>query len=180
MSSHSDSIEDPCPHCGNTLSATLRHCPTCQADAGAPNVRRCNTVDNKNRLKSRYEEAKDKAKDNNLMNEFSELERLIREKSGVVVSMTAATARKLFEDDSAIYVNYERLVGAKARTPANSKHDQHRCAVSGALFGSYAESIIYGVLSLTGGGLPTYGPVYCRLRSITIDWRQLKVPSSDN
>jgi hypothetical protein len=96
---------------------------------------------------------------------------MVKGKAGVVVSMPAAVARSLFEDPNFLYTNYERLVGASARRPAGPDNDKHRCAVAGLLFGNYANSIIYGVLSLTMAGLPTYGDVHCRLRSVTIDKR---------
>jgi hypothetical protein len=85
--------------------------------------------------------------------------------------MPAGVARGLLDSPNDLYVNYERLVGAKARKPADFDDDRRRCAVAGTLFGSYAKSIIYGALSLTGHGLPTYGSVHCRLRSVAIDKR---------
>jgi len=103
--------------------------------------------------------------------EFSALEAAVKEKSAVVVSMPAGMARRLFDDPKSLYTNYERLLGANARKPAESNNDRHRCAVAALLFGSYADRIVYGVLSLTEEGLPTYGDVYCTLRSITIDNR---------
>jgi hypothetical protein len=103
--------------------------------------------------------------------EFIALETMVKDKSGVVISMLARVARNLFEDPNFIYVDYERLVGARARKPANPDNDRRRFAIGGLLFGNYADSIIYGVLSLTGGGLPTYGPIHCRIRSIAIDNR---------
>ena len=103
--------------------------------------------------------------------EFVALEDVVKERSSVVVSMPAGVARNLFENPDSLYVNYDRLVGANLRRPADPDNDRRRCAVGGVLFGSYADSIIYGALSLTGDGLPTYGAVHCRLRSVAIDKR---------
>ncbi|MCH8121339.1 MAG: hypothetical protein IIC00_16640, partial [Planctomycetes bacterium] len=171
MASSAISPQDTCSECGATLSATLRHCPTCQTDAGAPNVRRCRTDENLKALASRFDAAQEIASANGCSKEFSDLEALIKGKSGVVVSMPAGIARKLFEDPNFLYKNYEQLLGANTRKPADTDNDRHRCAVGGLLFGSYANYIIYGVLSLTKEGLPTYGDVHCRLRSVTIDNR---------
>jgi hypothetical protein len=85
--------------------------------------------------------------------------------------MPAKVAMALFQDPNSLYTNYEKLVGANVRKPSDPNNDRHRCAVGGLLFGSYANYIIYGVLSLTEEGLPTYGDVHCRLRSVTIDKR---------
>ncbi len=163
--------EGTCEACGAPLSATLRYCPTCQTDAGAPNVRRCLTEENVQALFARCEASRSRIGGNGCLKEFSDFEAVIKEKSGVVVSMSAGIARRLLEEPKSLYANYERLVDANARKPADSDGDQHRCAVGGLLFGSYANCIVYGVLSLTEEGLPTYGPVHCRLRSVTIDKR---------
>ncbi|MCK4460798.1 MAG: hypothetical protein KAW46_03285 [candidate division Zixibacteria bacterium] len=105
------------------------------------------------------------------MTEFETLTGLVEKQSGVVVSMPAHLARSLIEDTSWLYTNYERLVEAGIRRPANMANDRHRSAAGGILFGSYAKDIVYGALSLTTEGLPTYGEVCCRLRSITIEKR---------
>jgi hypothetical protein len=102
---------------------------------------------------------------------FGDLESVIKGKSGVVVSMSAGVARNLFEDPNFLYANREQLEGANARKPADSDNDRHRCAAGGLLFGGYANRIVYGALSLTEEGLPTYGDVHCRLRSVTVDKR---------
>jgi hypothetical protein len=149
----------------------MRHCPTCRADAGAPNVRACRTDENLKALVVRFAASRARATAIGCSKEFSDLEALVKEKSGVVVSMPAEVARKLFEDPSSLYSNYERLVGANLRRAADFDNDRNRCAVGGLLFGSYANYITYGALSLTGSGLPTYGTVHCRLRSVTIDKR---------
>ena len=171
MASPALSPQDTCSVCGSPLSATMRHCPTCSADAGAPNVRRCRTNENLKALATRFDDARRRATTIGCSKEFSTLSDLIEKKSGVIVSMPAGVARKLFEDPNSLYANYERLVGGNIRRSAGLDNDRHRCAVGGTLFGSYANSIVYGVLSLTDNGLPTYGTVHCRLRSITIDKR---------
>lgn len=46
-----------------------------------------------------------------------------------------------------------------------------RCAAplpTATLFGSYAHKVRYGVLSLNNLGLPTYGDICCRLRSVAV------------
>jgi len=96
---------------------------------------------------------------------------MVKEKSGVVVTMPAGIARSLLDNPKLLYMNYEQMVGANLRRPSDFDNDRQRCAVGGILFGSYANYIIYGALSLTEDGLPTYGDVHCRLRSVTIEKR---------
>jgi hypothetical protein len=85
--------------------------------------------------------------------------------------MRAITARSLTEDPRQVYQNYERLVGSGMRQPVNADDDKRRAQVAGTLFGTYASSIRYGLLSLSEIGLPTYGGVHCKLRTIAIEKR---------
>lgn len=171
MASLALSPQDICSECGAPLSATKRHCPTCKADAGAPNVRHCRTDENLKALAARFEAARTRVIAIGCSKEFSDFTAMVKGKSGVVVSMSGGVARKLVEDPTSLYINYEKLVGANARKPADSNNDRQRCAVGGLMFGSYANLIVYGALSLKKEGLPTYGDVHCRLRSVTIDKR---------
>jgi len=160
-----------CTECGASLSSTMRHCPTCRADAGAPNVRRCGTDENMKALASRFDAAQGRADANGCSKEFYTLLDIVEKQSSVVVSMPARVARDIVCDPRDIYINYETLIGTQIRKTSGANSDQHRCSVAGRLFGSYAHEIIYGVLSLNEDGLPTYGDVHCRLRSITINKR---------
>jgi hypothetical protein len=137
--------EAKCSQCGASLSASLRHCPTCQADAGAPNVRDCRTDENLKALTARFEDAQARASAKGCLTEFETLTELIETQSGVVITMPARLARSAMDDPNWLYTNYERLVGAKVRKPAGSGNDRHRFGVGGGLFGSYADDIRYGV-----------------------------------
>lgn len=163
--------QDTCSECGATLSDIMRHCPTCRADAGAPNVRFCRTDENLQALEARVDTARSQVNESGCLDEFKDLETLIKQKSGVVITMPTGMARKLFEDPKCLYKNYGDLVGAGVRKPASLDNDRQRCAVGGLLFGSCANAIICGALSLTEKGLPTYGTVYCRLHSVAINKR---------
>lgn len=165
------SSQDTCSVCGAPLEATMRHCPTCRTDAGAPNVRRCRTDENLKALAARFDDAQARASASGCAKEFSDLADMVENKSGVVVAMPAQVAMALFQDPNLLYTNYEQLVGANVRKPADFDNDRQRCGTVGVLFGSYAKHIAYGALSLTEEGLPTYGDVHCRLRSVTIDKR---------
>jgi len=125
------SPKETCSECDATLSAALRHCTTCKADAGAPNVRACRTDENLKALVARCDASRNQASAFGCSKEFSDLEAIVEKKSGVVVSMPAGLARRLLDDPKMIYTNYEQLVGAKARRPADSDNDRRRCAVGG-------------------------------------------------
>ncbi len=160
-----------CSVCGAPLIDAVRYCPTCSSDVGAPNVRACLTDENLKALNERFDKARSHATSNGCLKEFDTLDEMLRNESGVVISIPARIARNLFEDPKSLYANYEKLVGAKMRVTASAEDDKHRFAIGGMLFGSYANSIIYGALSLTEHGLSTYGEVHCRLKSVAIERR---------
>jgi hypothetical protein len=85
--------------------------------------------------------------------------------------MPASVARNLVSDPRTIYDNVENLVGAGVRRAPSLQDDKHRAAVVGILFGTYGRELVYGILSLTCDGLPTYGEIYCRLRSVAVQDR---------
>lgn len=78
-----------------------------------------------------------------------------------MVAMPAKMLIDLLSDPRSAYANYETLVGAGLRTPASPESDELRRAIGGAIFGSYADKIRYGCLSLTGHGLSSYGGYAC-------------------
>ena len=162
---------DKCPNCSSRLPDSDRYCSTCRHDIGAPNVRSAGSQSERSALKSRFAEAKIRARSRKLEKSFNNCFDAVGKVSGVVVAMPASVARGLAEDPRKVYVNYETLVGAGIRRAAESQNDRHRCAVTGFLFGSYAPKIVYGVLSLNDQGLPTYGRVFCRLRNVAIQDR---------
>jgi acylphosphatase len=106
MSSPAVKAETNCVQCGAPLSASLRHYPTCQADAGAPNIRACCTSENLNALHKRFNDAKVRALANGYSREFTDFLSLIENEPGVVVSMPASIARRLVEDVKTLYAGY--------------------------------------------------------------------------
>lgn len=169
----SDSLNnlENCRHCGAELNESMPRCPTCQADAGFPNVRIARKPSYKKQLEERYKKAKQKVTDKGDGEKFGEFVHALQTKSGVVLAMPAGVARAFFSDKKELYAGYEALVKAQARKPAPLNDDRRRCGVVGILFGSFAEHIIYGALSLTDKGLSSYGDVFCRLKDIAIEKR---------
>ena len=103
--------------------------------------------------------------------ELQNLSNTVERRSVVVVAMPASVARDLVTDPRRIYANLETLVGAGVRRSPSLQDDKQRAAVVGILFGTYGRELRYGILSLTNEGLPTYGDVCCRLRSVAIQDR---------
>ena len=162
----------PCPRCHAQYSGSDRYCATCKHDLGAPNVREFGGPESRKALSRRAAGAERAAKKSKkCRQEFQNLSDVVQGRSGVVVTMPASVARNLAADPRLIYENVETLVGAGIRRPPSLQDDKHRAAVVGILFGTYGRQVVYGILSLTCQGLPTYGDIGCRLRSIAIDDR---------
>ena len=161
-----------CPRCGTAYSGSLRYCPTCKNDLGAPNVREHGSPESQAALNDRATQVKKLARrSKKCWQELQNLSDAIERRSGVVVTMPASVARNLVSDPDTIYENMETLVGAGVRRPPTLQEDKHRAAVVGILFGTYGRQVVYGILSLTAEGLPTYGDMSCRLRTIAIQDR---------
>jgi len=131
-------------------------------------VREAGTPAEQSALELRYNEAKRAAVKKGARSEFANFAASVQSTSGVVVCMPASVARDLANDPRQIYSNYDGLVGAGLRRVVSLDNDRLRRGVDGIIHGSIAAEIRCGVLSLTTEGLPTYGDVCCRLKSVTI------------
>lgn len=160
-----------CPNCRAATNQSLRHCPACAVDLGFPNVRSVTTPTEIGALSSRFDKARESACNRGLVAEFDALVSAVNSLSHVVVAMPPLVARDLLSDPRKLYAGYEGLVGGSIRIPAPFANDTERCSVAGQIFGSYAKDIRYGVLSLDGMGLRSYGLVFARLRDLAIEKR---------
>jgi len=157
-----------CSNCESPIVDGIRFCPTCAADWGPPNVRAARDPNEREALYKRSEAAFASAKLRNCDKALRSLTRTIQRESHVVVALPALAARLLVQDPRVIYDNYETLVGAAKRAPASRPDDSRRATVGALLFGSSARNIRYGVLSLDGRGLSTYGNVFFQLRDVAV------------
>lgn len=157
-----------CPKCRAPLSAHSRHCPTCKADAGAPNVRDVSSEDEKSSLFARFEAAKADAIAAGCESEFAEFILFIQEKACVIVNMPASVARDMASNPRDIYLNYEKLVGTGSRLPASMANDKQRRGIGGFIFGSIAENIVYGFMGFSEASLKSYGRIACQMKTVAI------------
>ena len=160
-----------CKECGSALSDQRRHCPACNADAGPPNIRLVQNQEFIKRLEESFFMAQERATLKGLAHEFDTTQELVRTVSCLVVSLPPDVARYLVSNKKSMYVNYESLVGSGSRLPAVYNDDRLRRSVAGILFGEFAKEIVYGALSMTGIGLPTYGAMQCKLKEIAVSKR---------
>ena len=157
-----------CPRCHGTPNEALRNCPTCSLDLGSPNVRVASAAVEVEALAARLKTAMKNARRANLASELTQLRESVKKSSKVVVAMPLLYARTFVDDARVLYTGYENLVGGQSRVPAPSVNDRNRASVAGKFFGSYAANIRYGVLSLDGTSLQSYGLAFMTLRDVTV------------
>ena len=117
-------------------------------------------------LAARLKTAMKNARRANLASELTQLRESVKKSSKVVVAMPLLYARTFVDDARVLYTGYENLVGGQSRVPAPSVNDRNRASVAGKFFGSYAANIRYGVLSLDGTSLQSYGLAFMTLRDV--------------
>ena len=164
-------VNENCSKCGAPQYAFNLECASCGTNLGFPNVRIANLPNEVKALDIRVQNSVENSKANGIFDEFSNLMHAADQHSKVIVSMPANIALNIVTDISVQFVNYERLVGAGTRSPAEFANDAHRRVVAGTLFANFGERIVYGALSLSERGLRTYGDIYCILKEVAIDER---------
>ena len=159
---------EQCTHCAAPTDIQDVTCPSCGEFLGYPNVRVANNAQEAEALNKRWDDARSKAIANGLGETFDAVTQIDWR---LVVAVPYHVALSITTDPKNMYINYEKLVGAGARSHATFENDTHRKVVSGALFGSFGEEIVYGVLSLGQRGLETYGKIFCLLKNKSVKKR---------
>lgn len=162
---------DYCPHCNAELPTSVDRCVTCDKQVDPPNVRSVNQPPERNSLNERVQQVLAKAKDTHRLPAVTRFRNHVERSGRVVIAISYEVAAAFTKSPTSIYSNYELLVAAEGRVPANRADDTMRCVVGGWLFGSFAHHIRYGMLSTTPTGLPTYGDIFFNLKSSAISHR---------
>lgn len=160
-----------CLRCGAQAPEQMANCPTCGSAVGFPNVRHANSADETQELNKRYAAARKAARSRGLHKQLDAVRDTITARSHVVVAVPPIVAQSLLVNRNSLYSNYEEMVGGSLRTAAPFDDDSDRKAVGGKLFGSFAKDIRYGVLSIDGRGVSSYGCVFLRLREVVVSHR---------
>lgn len=159
-----------CPECAADCADNIKNCPSCYTDLGFPNVRIADSE--RPELEERYNDIFLKfCNKSNVKAKLDELINFIKSDAHVIVATSELFAKSFLINRKLVYNNYESQVKSRARPPAPFEEDANRSAVGGKLFGSFADKIIYGALSLNNQSLKNYGNVFFILKDNTISKR---------
>src|SRR5689334_14817257 len=139
-------ITSTCPRCDRAFRDSEVNCPVCGLYRGAPNVIAASHEAEQSALLVRTKRVMETCP---FEEKLAALAQAISS-STAVINVTAAYAHLFIESDSVLYASYETLVLMHGRLPATVEDDQRRSAVGGSLFGSHAQEMRYGALSLDG------------------------------
>jgi hypothetical protein len=145
-----------CRICGQNVPPSARNCPSCQADAGFPNVRAAETPDEERALQARLADAETSAKARKceaVLRDFGEA--VLRSKA--VICRNLGTVSSLVSSDNALYANYYKQIEGEVRLPEDNRFDRARAAVDGTLFPNYHTRIYFAALSLDNLGPNAWG-----------------------
>jgi len=145
-----------CRNCGENVPPSARNCPSCQADAGFPNVRAAEASEEKAALQQRLNDAETSTK-------ARKCEAVLRDFGSVVLESKAVMCRNLgvvsslVSSDNALYASYYKQIEGEVRLPEGNRFDRGRAAVDGTLFPNYHTAICFAALSLDDVGPTAYG-----------------------
>lgn len=145
-----------CSKCTFEIPLFARSCPVCQTDAGFPNVRIAETVEEVKALGRRCGDAKISTETRNCFDTLEEFSLLIQ-KSTAVIARNIGILSRLVSSDLQLYVNFHKELEAGLRLPDDNIWDKARSSVDSTLFPNYFNQMCFAALSINGKGLTRYG-----------------------
>lgn len=145
-----------CHVCNHPVPQHARYCPICQEDAGFPNVRAAQTVEESEALQRRVKDALKSAQLRNCESELNDFGQAMS-RSKAVLTRSFGVVSKLISSDNELYNTYYQQVNSEARLPEVNPWDRGRPAVDAALFPYYSDKMVFAALSLDNQGLRNYG-----------------------
>jgi hypothetical protein len=159
-----------CPRCSEEIRPNERNCPTCENDAGYPNVRAAKEYAEKAALAERYSKALGNASrrgcSDGIVAFFGALK-----SSVAAICRSPSQVYELVSSPNALYPTFYQLVGAGARRLEGSKMDLQRRIADTIVFPGYEKEIRFAVLSLDGVGATAYGDCSMVLKDLAISER---------
>jgi hypothetical protein len=158
-----------CPNkeCREEVPDYQRNCVVCGTDAGYPNVREANHLDEIEAVEKRFQAAVRDCKTRDCHGVMEQFHLALRE-SEAVLCRPLPKLLALIESDNELYATFYQLVNAETRMPEKNVYDTARTAVDSTLFPNYHQHIRFAALTLDGKGPTYYGGCSVLLKEIAI------------
>ena len=163
-------MAENCSFCGFYLPPHLRYCPSCERDAGYPNVRAAGADDEAIALRARFQEAEEDAERRNCLLQLQRFGAAVAG-SKAIICRSLQGALSFVSSDNALYNTFYQQVESGARIPEANFWDRARVPVDGTLFPMYQEKIVFGMLSLDNQGSSYHGPYVIVLKESMVGHR---------
>lgn len=145
-----------CQTCGERVPDSIRNCPSCQADAGFPNVRAAEVDRETAALRQRLIDAETSTRARGCEPVLKDFGKAVLQ-SRAVLCRNLGVVSSLVSNDNILYTNYYQQIEGEVRLPQDSRFDRGRSAVDGTLFPNYHTHICFAALSLDNIGPTRYG-----------------------
>ena len=154
-----------CPGCQNDCPILETNCPHCGTQLpGTPNVRIAQTQQQIDALQTRYDEALQFAKNNNLEASQDAFENEVKSNSHAVLSLSYAELRYLVENERRVFATFYQRVDAGLQIPSGGKWDVLRGISEHAYYQHQKVNIRFAALSLDNVGVKNYGHCHVTLK----------------
>ena len=153
--------------CRYPIPPHMRECPVCREAVGFPNVRACDTPDEKVALDARYRNAMRSARGKGSRTILRRFEDAVG-RSKAVICRSLSVVQRFMSDDEQLYNTFYNMVDSNARIPEDNRWDRSREAVDAMLFPHYHRHMCFAALSLNDKGPTGYGDHCMVLRTAFI------------
>src|SRR5437868_3398457 len=127
-----------CRQCHSIISDDEEKCPTCGLYAGPPNVRAAESQEEREALGRRYNEAREGARKNGMLDALDNFDDKMK-RTCAVVNVALDFMYQFVTNDKLMYSTYQLGVEGQHRKSATGVNDRHRRTVEAMVFGGYAK-----------------------------------------
>lgn len=160
-------LPENCPHCAGPVQFVHRHCPHCDAQLEAPNVRAARREQSS--LAQRHADALAKHPDKVL--QFARFMDAVNQDTTAVIARSPDECWRLASSTEQLYASFYQLASAGVRMPSLSLCDEIRTSVDERLFPYYKDHILMAALSADGWGLTHYGDCHLEIKPEMMETR---------
>jgi tetratricopeptide (TPR) repeat protein len=163
-------VSEECRHCAETIPAVERSCPVCGQDAGFPNVRRAERLEESAALLVRLEDAYKAATARRSELQLKAFESAV-DGSEAVMNRSLGALLSWTAEGGPLLTTFHSQVRAGARLLQDNQWDEQRISAENTINPRYFEDLNLSALCLDRTGMQHYGPYAVTLKTSLISYR---------